>query len=375
MDSDNCEVLIIGGGFYGLYIANHFASKGFSVVLCEQSGQLMGRASYVNQARVHNGYHYPRSMLTAMRSRASLPVFCDEFSSAIESDFDSYYLLGKTLSNITSSQFKAFCQRIDAPCEQAPGGTADFFNKHYVEDVYITKEYVFDAHIIRDLMLEKARKSGVDIRLSTAVRQVSRPNDNLVCDIEYDGKMNEVRCQQVFNCTYSGINALNESSSLDIIPLKHQLTEICLVNVPEEIKDKAFTMMCGPFFSLMPFPTSGDKYSFTHVRYTPHLEWQEGAGEKNMNAADIFNQYERKSAWLKMKKDASRYMPIVNEFEYCESLWEVKTVLPASKKDDSRPIFFKFDHGLKGFHCVMGGKIDNVYDAIRLISLKGLDKR
>jgi hypothetical protein len=295
--------------------------------------------------------------------------------SAIETDFDSYYLLGKTLSNITSSQFKAFCQRIDAPCEQAPGGVIDLFNKHYVEDVYITKEYVFNAHKLRDLMVEKAINAGVDIRLSTVVSNISRSADDLLCNIECDSKIGRLSSQQVFNCTYSGINAINETSSLEIIPLKHQLTEICLVDVPEVVKGKAFTMMCGPFFSLMPFPASGDKYSFTHVRYTPHSEWQEGCGQQSMSSASIYNQYERKSAWLKMKKDASRYMPIVNEFEYCESLWEVKTVLPASKKDDSRPIFFKFDHGLKGFHCVMGGKIDNIYDAIRLINLKGLDKR
>ncbi len=53
----------------------------------------MSRASYNNQARVHNGYHYPRSILTALRSRISFPRFVDEFRDCVDSDFDKYYLI------------------------------------------------------------------------------------------------------------------------------------------------------------------------------------------------------------------------------------------------------------------------------------------
>ena len=32
--------------------------------------------------------------------------------------------------------------------------------------------------------------------------------------------------------------------------------------------------MCGPFFSLMPFPAAGLQ-TLSHVRYTPHFAWLE----------------------------------------------------------------------------------------------------
>ena len=35
---------------------------------------LMQRASYANQARVHNGYHYPRSLLTALGCLFIIPI-------------------------------------------------------------------------------------------------------------------------------------------------------------------------------------------------------------------------------------------------------------------------------------------------------------
>ena len=50
-DKHSYDILVIGGGFFGLNIAHHFASKGFAVLLCERERECMQRASYVNQAR------------------------------------------------------------------------------------------------------------------------------------------------------------------------------------------------------------------------------------------------------------------------------------------------------------------------------------
>tara|TARA_B110000211_G_scaffold233340_1_gene299304 strand:+ start:632 stop:865 length:234 start_codon:yes stop_codon:yes gene_type:complete len=73
-----------------MYLSEYFARQGHEVILSEKEEDFMQRASYVNQARVHNGYHYPRSILTALRSRASLPRFYEEFHSCIDDTFDKY---------------------------------------------------------------------------------------------------------------------------------------------------------------------------------------------------------------------------------------------------------------------------------------------
>ena len=41
-----------------------------------------------------------------------------------------------------------------------------------------------------------------------------------------------------------------------------------------------------------------------------------------------------------MKKSAKKIMPAVNNFEYLESIYEVKTVLLKNEEDDGRPILF-----------------------------------
>jgi septum formation inhibitor-activating ATPase MinD len=68
-----------------------------------------------------------------------------------------------------------------------------------------------------------------------------------------------------------------------------------------------------------------------------------------------------------MVRDTARYLPIISDSKYKKSLWEIKTVLPRNSENDGRPILFKFDYGHKGLHCIVGAKIDNVYDMIKIM--------
>ena len=62
----------IGAGLYGLYAALYCAKRGQSVEVLEIDSGPFRRATYINQARVHMGYHYPRSLSTALNQRAIL---------------------------------------------------------------------------------------------------------------------------------------------------------------------------------------------------------------------------------------------------------------------------------------------------------------
>lgn len=370
----NVDIAIIGGGFFGLYIAEYFAKVGKKVILIEKENDLMQRASYINQARVHNGYHYPRSILTALRSRISFPRFVDEFEDCIESDFDKYYMISNQLGKVTPNQFQKFCQRIGAPCDPAPNHIKDLTNPKLIHGIFKTKEYAFNSETLKDRMLDRLKNKNVEILLNheTLSIEYSKEQSKIKLCVEHNESVVEISAQQVFNCTYSMLNSVLRNSNLSLIPLRHEMTEMCIVDVPDEIKDIAITVMCGPFFSTMPFP-SKNAYSFSHVRYTPHHEWTD-TDDMYINAHDHFSSARKQSAWRKMQLDAKRYIPLLADLKYKESLWEVKTILPRSDSDDSRPILFKANYIIPGLHCVMGGKIDNVYDAIQKIIELGLDK-
>ena len=62
------DKIIIGAGLYGLYAAYQCAKKGQKIIVLEYDDAPFLRATYINQARVHMGYHYPRSYSTAVKS-------------------------------------------------------------------------------------------------------------------------------------------------------------------------------------------------------------------------------------------------------------------------------------------------------------------
>ncbi len=363
------KILVIGGGFFGVYLSEYCARLGHSVRLIEKDTSLMSRASYNNQARVHNGYHYPRSILTALRSRLSFPRFVNEFKDCIDNEFSKYYLIGKILGKISAKQFVKFCELIGAPCEPAPSNIQKLVNPSLIEAGFSTIEFAFDAIKLRNLMIERLDNAGVICQLNCSAEKIAPRDNGLLVDVlNIAAKTTEkIYADHVFNCTYSHLNEVHRASQIEIVSLKHEMTEMCLVEVPDKIKKVGITVMCGPFFSVMPFPSAG-LHSFSHVRYTPHYEWLDISGSIARHAQPItLTNCKRNSAWRYMQADAMRYMPILSECRYDRSLWEIKTVLPRSETDDSRPILFKPNHSIKGFHCIMGGKIDNVYDAIEAI--------
>ena len=369
--STSNTAIILGGGQYGLYMALSLAQKGWDITLLEAAGELFSRASYNNQARVHNGYHYPRSVLTALRSRISFPRFVAEFPDCIYADFEKYYCIGHPLSKVSAYQFKRFCQRIGAEIDSAPSRVVSLVNPRHIEAVFAVREFAFDAHKLRDMLVERLESLPVSIHKNIEAQRVfadSRTDKLIVEARTASGDTEHFAGSHVFNCTYSRINFIVSRSGLEAIPLKHEMTEMCLVSVPEPIKNLGITVMCGPFFSVMPFPAVQHNghvvHSFSHVRYTPHFEWHDTQDAPYQDSYERMNKTRRFSAWEYMRKDAVRYIPCLEDCEYLDSLWEVKTVLPRSEVDDSRPILCRFDHGLKGLHCIMGGKIDNIYDVV-----------
>ena len=351
-------IAIIGGGFFGCCIALHLRKKGEDVVILEAEHDIIRRASAVNQARIHNGYHYPRSYLTAFRSHMNYARFLQDFKSAIYDNFTKIYGIAIGLSKTTSLQFVKFCQKIGSPIEEAPNEIKKLFNPSLIEDIFKVEEFVFDAKKLRKILEKDLRKAGVKVIYNEEVDSIKGLEDKTILISAKRGRM--IRGGQVFNCAYSQINAILKRSDLDIIPFKHEWTEMPLIKIPQKLKDLAITILDGPFFSVMPFPPK-KLHTLHHVRYTPHLSWTDDSRAPKLS---------RKSKFLYMIKDATRYIPALGEAKYIDSIFEVKTILQEAENSDKRPILYRQNHGLENFNIIMGGKIDNIYDVLSQISQK-----
>jgi glycine/D-amino acid oxidase-like deaminating enzyme len=365
--------LIVGGGMFGCHVALRLAELhgDARIAIVEREPDLLRRASYNNQARVHNGYHYPRSILTGLRSRVNAPRFLKEFQGAICTDFEQYYAIARRHSNVTPAQFETFCRRIGAELRPAPKPVRRLFDDDLIEAVYAVTEPIFDADKLRALVWERLAQAGIAVILDTEAVKVNLGGDmpgpalSLDLRMRQSGEGRSIGCGQIFNCTYSKLNGLLGRSGLRTIGLRHEATEIALIALPPALSDLSITVMCGPFFSLMPFPAKG-LATLSHVSYTPHYSWTDhpGVGAQTVHEPD----FPLHSRFGKMWRDAARYLPALKGASYVLSLWEVKTILPQSDANDSRPILFKPDPAAPNVISLLGGKIDNIYDLDELFA-------
>ena len=358
------DAIIIGGGFYGAAIAVYLAKqRGLKrIVLVERKPALLMRASYNNQARVHNGYHYPRSFTTAYRSRINLPKFVRDWPGAVKQDFTKLYAIARRNSKVTAKQFERFCQEIGARIQPAEPALRDLFEPRLIEAVFLVEEYAFDSTKLASWAVQELKECGVQIRLAARVTAISNgPNNKLQAVIKLDGGSEELLTSRyVFNCTYSGLNQFKGDFPGTQTGLKQEITEMALMKVSPALTDLGITVMDGPFFSMMPFPARG-LHTLSHVRYTPHLHWTD---TKGIDPYQKLKEYSRATRVDRMVRDVGRYLPAVLDAKYVESLFEVKTILVKNEGDDGRPILFEKHPELPGCYSVLGGKIDNIYDAL-----------
>ena len=250
------DAIVIGGGFFGLYVAEHLARHGQGVLLCERGPVLMGRASYNNQARVHNGYHYPRSLLTARartpttrgcrpitgiastsRSRSTTPSAAGPFQGHGQQFFTYFEQIGSPIDSGPRPGPPALQPQFDRGCFRGPRSCLRCGSAGPADGPGAGRG---------------GRRGPLALGSSTAGRPQRGGNPPGLHDAA-EGPQ-ELDAGQVFNCTYAHMNRLLAGSGLPLIPLKQELTEMALVRVPEPLAHMGITLMCGPFFSVMPFP-------------------------------------------------------------------------------------------------------------------------
>ncbi|WP_236169981.1 NAD(P)/FAD-dependent oxidoreductase [Pseudomonas parasichuanensis] len=369
---ESFDAVIIGGGFYGCAIAIYLArQRGFKrVLLVEREPSLLQRASYHNQARVHNGYHYPRSFTTAYRSRINLPRFVQDWPEAVRQDFTKLYAIARRNSKVTAAQFQRFCKDIGGSILPAAPEHKQLFEPRLIEDVFLVQEYAFDSTKLASWAKRELAEGGVQVRCNSRVSEINRqPKQRLQVVMQNPGRAPEaIDCRYVFNCTYSGLNQFAGDFPGVRSELKQEITEMALMRMPEPLDGIGVTVMDGPFFSMMPFPARG-LHTLSHVRYTPHLHWNDQAGVDPYSRLD---EYARDSRVDRMVRDVARYIPAIQGAAHIDSLYEVKTVLQKNEGDDGRPILFERHQGLPGCYSVLGSKIDNIYDVLEQLDGEAL---
>ena len=365
----NYDKIIIGAGLYGLYAALFCAERGQTVMVLECDSSAFGRATYINQARVHQGYHYPRSISTAMKSAGYFERFNRDYSFCINKEFEQIYATSSEFSWTNGRQFRDFCNDAGIPCEELHPG--NYFKEGMCDGAFLTREYTYDAMILKDYFLTELKRftNCVRIEYGVEIEDIEKQHDAYIINT----KGGEYRSCFVLNATYAGANQILDMVGYEKLGIKYELCEIILCDVNDKLKEVGLTVMDGPFFSIMPFGRTG-MHSLTSVTFTPHttsydalpsFRCQEKSGgfctKRRLGNCNICPA-KPQTAFPYMANLARKYLLDEYGFEYKESLFSMKPILRSSEVDDSRPTVIRQYSENPTFIGVLSGKINTVFD-------------
>ena len=363
-----CDVVVIGAGMYGLYCAKFLSSQKINILILEQDSSAFLRASKINQARFHNGLHYPRAQRTVTDILKYRNRFIEEFEFCLNRNFDAFYAISSDGSLTSAVDFLSFMKENHIPyVEKDP---LIYFNKDRIDALYLTEEYTYDYNMLREYFLELIETRKIKIIFNNSIQFVENNNGTSYI-IKLENGM-KIETYGIVNATYASINIINQLFNKKQLDLKYELCEIILCRVPQLMKNKGFTVMDGDFFSIMPFGFS-EWHSLTSVHHTPHhvskneLRFPCMKNElkccqnRLLNCNFCLNK--PNTSYLQMKELIQEYLrPELSNVKFKETLFTIKPVPIESECTDNRPTIIQLNETRPFFLSVLAGKFTTFYE-------------
>ncbi|MFN0213856.1 MAG: FAD-dependent oxidoreductase [Saprospiraceae bacterium] len=398
MNVERFDFVVVGGGIFGCYAALHLAGRGAKVAILEKESRLFQKASLVNQARLHSGYHYPRSVATAAMSDEHKIRFTQEHRAFVNQSFEKFYAIDRYGSFTDGLQFERFCEYLNIPCDRVT--EHDLFNFNRLEALYRTEEHSFDPVLLGNYYREKVEKTqGITVFKSAQIQHAEASGlDWLISvqktvahldyhiDFQYAGlgvphisehSPQTLQTKTLINATYAATNAINHLFGVHDLDLTHEISEIAFVTSPQ-FGQRGLTVMDGPFGSIMPFGLSGllslSSVAYTHHKISfdtlPHFDCQMPETDPSCRpeAPGICTECPRRpvSNAPKMLAQMQQYFADNVQFAHLFSYYTIKSKLKASHIDDGRPTEISLLRESPRFYCLFAGKINSIYEVEKI---------
>jgi glycine/D-amino acid oxidase-like deaminating enzyme len=326
------RVAAVGAGVYGCTIAVDLARAGHQVDLYERHRDLLHGATRAQQARLHSGFHYPRSMPTALAAKTDAARFAARFPGAVNRRNAHHYAIAANASLTSPDAYLAFCERLDAGARvvRPPSLVAG------VDVCVRVPEAVIDVVALRERLRTELRTAGARLR-----RDRDTDPDRLDHDL-------------VVMATYGrGWPS----------PLRFEVCEVAVVGGTDAYAFRSFVVLDGPFACLDPLPDRRGHLLY-HVEHSVHTANVGTRPEVPGQLAPLLDKGPvptRHSRFPAMLAEARRFFPhLGTDVVHAGSLFTVRAVLPDTDATDARPTLIRRDGRIV---WVLAGKIDGAVAA------------
>lgn len=256
------RIRILGGGWYGCHIALALKEDGHAVELHEVGEQLFGGASGANPARLHLGFHYPRSRLTRAACQEHYPEFMRGYGDFTRTIPVNIYAIAAKDSLVDFGTYR-----------QVLKGEVDFIELEKPEELGLRNVEGAVLTGERHIVIGRVRRYFEE-KLAAVVRFRTPPGD--VPAEEFDWTI---------DCTFCA----RDAEAIDRY-------EPCVTGLLAGPVARAVTIMDGPFPSIYPWDPDEGLSSITSASLTPLDRCQTHAQAvevlREATAGDLFAQVE-----------------------------------------------------------------------------------
>jgi hypothetical protein len=355
------QIVIVGGGLFGITAFLVLKSSGHKCVLLEKEKKLMLGASTNNLNRLHLGYHYPRSKDTAKQSVKGFKSFSKFYKSSIVRYFKNYYLISLNNSLINFKDYLDFCKKNKLPFKVIKD--KNFFTKinkkiKNIEGIIKVQEPIYSWKKISYFIKNKIKIFTKHfVFTSTEVLEITKKknkflvktkNKILIADIIIDASYFSLKYKSLIKKKFKKYFN-NIFYQITIIP------EIIFKNVGKF----GLAIMDGPFFSILPKGIE-NKHLFYHVKYS--------VISNNKKNAKNFYSFKKKNYfhyYKKLKKIMSLqlnyFLPEI-KYRFTNKFYISRRVLLKNKNDSRVSSILEIQ---KNYFLISSGKVDHCVDVAK----------
>jgi hypothetical protein len=304
------RVAVVGGGIFGCTIAVDLARAGIRVDLYEARSGILQGATARCQARLHRGYHYPRSDSTAAAARDASTQFEARYPEAVVKAPAHYYAIAPD-SLTTPEDYLRFCDRLGLWYE-----VIDPPPRMYGVDLCVqVDEAIIAVPILAQLLHRDLWAAGVAVHLGRQVWPEQLNNYDLIIMATYGLPWPR--------------------------PLRYEICEVALVELGR-YGGESYVIQDGPFVSLDPY---GRLYALYDVVHSVHVASVGYVPEIPQDYLDLLQRpgaLTSLSNFDKMVTSAGRFLSMLDPGGrgvsiHHRSMFSIRAVLPDVDATDERP--------------------------------------